>query len=82
MKSTLVPRQPEDKRSEYPCLKILRRLSQVVLFTEPNTGMVIHTLSVLNETGSYSDDWPEEMFNLYNGEVVLSNASSCKVTFS
>ena len=54
----------------YPIVKIKKCLTQVVLFTEPNTGTVIDNFRG-NIKGYSSDEWEEDEF--IDIETILSN---------
>lgn len=46
----------------------------IILFSSPNTGTVVGiTGSRPNKLGSYSKSWAEEVFEIFTGEVKLSN---------
>lgn len=59
----------------YPCLKYLGDTEDerfVVLFTEPDTGVVV-AASKYRKLGE-QDDWDENDFTPFHGTVTLSNA--------
>lgn len=57
---------------EYPCLK-KGSTGVVVLFTEPNKGLVLKSGSTTYKVGNYSDDWNEHSFTLYPNIILISN---------
>lgn len=71
MKSVLVENTGKEPKNEYPVLK--HNGSLVVLFTEPKTGVVVHSPGYNYPVGDYSSKWNESMFDTLDGEVKLSN---------
>lgn len=46
----------------------------IVLFSAPNTGIVVGVSSEsLNKIGAYSESWAESVFMIFEGEVKLRN---------
>jgi hypothetical protein len=69
----------DNKQTTYPCLKQWRRqrtggvIETVVLFTSPNTGTCVYSFNDDNTIGDYLNDWLEDEFIPFDGEVKLSN---------
>lgn len=66
------------KEEHYPCLKeyTVDDLAFVVLFSEPNTGMVVwssrtNSQNTLRAVGDYSSEWDEPRFEPYHGRITL-----------
>lgn len=69
-------------KSNYPCLKIYNNESgcgaYVVLFTEPNSGVVVYSETECikvgdNEKVNDTTCWAEECFTRFDGIIELSN---------
>ena len=45
----------------------------IILFTNPEVGVVMHAGDSAWRVGSYSDDWIMANFSYYNGTITLSN---------
>ncbi len=73
-------------KSEFTCTPIANRIYPymgisingdgvlIILFSSPNAGTVVGvTGSRPNKLGSYSKSWAEEVFEIFTGEVKLSN---------
>jgi hypothetical protein len=60
---------------EYPCLKQATDIDgqTIVLFTDYDTGVCVHTTQPENHVGMYSEAWTEEIFLPFNGEVIIKN---------
>ena len=58
---------------EYPKLKICITTERVVLFTSPETGVLVARLNSNKDVGKLSSNWNEGEFTTFNDEVVLSN---------
>lgn len=72
MKSVIVGSEKPNKPA-YPVLKEHGHIGGfIVLFTGPHTGVVVHTESK-TRLGENRDDWAESNYELYSGEVTLSN---------
>lgn len=72
------------KKSPYPCLKtptnttvVTQQHSYVVLFHAPKAGVVVweDQKNSPHRVGSYSGLWAEEMFELFDGAIELTNAT-------
>jgi hypothetical protein len=64
------------KVCQYPCLKMVTNREGstfVVLFSEHQTGMVVHDPHCVNGVGYYSVAWREEDFTPISGAIKLSN---------
>ena len=48
--------------------------TQLVLFTSKNTGILIWSKEK-TDLGHHSDKWSEQLFNVFNGSLILSNES-------
>ena len=59
------------KQPEYPCLKI-SKLGNIVLFTEPETGVRVSTDANYN-IGYFSRSWDMSEFTPFTGSITLSN---------
>jgi hypothetical protein len=81
MKSTAAPCAP--KPIAYPIL--MRYIGPtensgvfIVLFTSPDTGMVVHSTNSSRPVGDHSHDWvgprkSPDWWEVYNGSITLSN---------
>ena len=75
MNSKKIETKKEDSNI-YPCLKYLVRYDLVVLFTDPNCGMVVYCDEAYIDqypVGESRTDWLEDSFNIYDGTIELSN---------
>lgn len=74
MKS-FVKAHTKQEELEYPCLKESNNLEgqTIVLFLDHETGVCVHTTAPEYYVGMYSEDWTEEIFFLFNGEVIIKN---------
>jgi hypothetical protein len=74
MKSFLKPHVKQEEL-KYPCLKESNNLEgqTIVLFTDYDSGICVHTTAPQNYVGMYSEDWMEEIFFPFNGEVIIKN---------
>ncbi len=58
----------------YPCLKIWRKDGTIVLFTKPNTGIpVVNGEIWQGHRAKIHKNWHEENFEIFVGEITLSN---------
>lgn len=56
----------------FPCLGVARQTPDlIVLFSDESKGTVL--TPVANSFGLYREDWNMEDFDLYHGQLVLSN---------
>lgn len=70
-----VTKKDKGKKKElsYPCLKI-HEDGTVILFTDTATGIVLYSPKKdSNFLGQYEDDWCEETFKEYQGQLILEN---------
>ena len=77
MKSILQgPKEEKKQEQEYPCLKISTTTGRVILFSAPQTGVVVH-MAPPNQgsmgVGAYHDGWSENDFEPLKGKIILSN---------
>ncbi len=59
-------------KNDYPCLK-RSELERIVLFIAPRTGYELVGGETPYGFFCYSDDWREDVYELYEGTVELSN---------
>ena len=57
----------------FPCLGQIRSIDVVVLFCEEEMGTIVHSTEEEYETGYYCEMWVMKDFDLYDGEITLSN---------
>ena len=61
MKTTIKKSQPTPERPYYPCVKVNRNADKVgeyvVLFSTPNTGVVIASNAKICPVGLFTDGW-------------------------
>ena len=69
MKATVKAKEKVSKE-EYPILKKCISNGWIVRFTAKNEGMVIKGGC---QFGFLADDWAEENFEVFTGEVILKN---------
>ena len=83
MKSDLKgPKKQKEQKQKYPYLGIHKRLGMVVLFTEKETGVVVHSAKDVRPlgyvTGYKRNDrglpcWAEKDFEPLKGKITLEN---------
>jgi hypothetical protein len=61
------------KESKYPYLGISKD-GLIILFAKQQYGTVINKIEGNHSIGYHSDCWIEEGFELFHGEIVLSNS--------
>ena len=61
-----------DEIVQYPCLQIDKEFEMIVLFKEPYKGTIIHSTDH-NEIGRYDDNFEMEGFEMYVGNIQLTN---------
>jgi hypothetical protein len=66
----------DQKRSEYPRLKISTNLGQIVLFSAPCTGTILDPGNSASVKGEYCTHWLEEWFIDFFGSVTLSETKN------
>jgi hypothetical protein len=67
MKATVTMDTPR----KYPYLGIYTDSGRIVLFTGPNAGVQVS--DVAGAIGLNSNDWTEDDYSVFTGEVTLSN---------
>ena len=72
MKSIFKENSPQSQKTIYPCLKKSRETNVVVLFTSPKIGTRIYSSDEFL-IGNFHQDWSEENFIPFDGEITLSN---------
>lgn len=72
MKSIATPQQDKNEIS-FPCLMITKTHMTIVLFTEPNVGVVVYQNATGHIVGVCKNQWDMSLFEYYNGSVTLSN---------
>jgi hypothetical protein len=71
MESILIQNK-EDRRPEYPCLKVGRNSGSIVLFSAPKKGTVVFAKEKsIHDLGNYSDGWDMNLFEPFDGQVKL-----------
>lgn len=77
MIKTEIVKNISEEKSIYPCLKRSTRNDIIVLFSEKNTGTIVHigpNEKVFSTVGIHETTWGEEVFFIpFNGEVALRN---------
>lgn len=72
MTSKIIEGPKPEPKPEFPCLRVSKTCGQVVLFSAPHKGIVVH------QGGGYvisysSDSWDDYSFTPFTGKVELSN---------
>ena len=76
MKSEICSNRHSKHPTEYPYLgksSVIYHGTSIVLFTSRRTGVVVHSTNANNPVGMLSDCWSEDLFDEYDGQVILSN---------
>jgi hypothetical protein len=64
-----------EKTKAYPYLGICQDNGSIVLFTAPDTGMLLHKGCSAWPVGEYEDDgWREEDFEVFQGSLTMENS--------
>ena len=71
MKSVVVETRVK-RELDYPCLMKAKSNGFIVLFTNVNTGVIIDGKNIWS-IGHYSKNWPEGLFEVFEGSITLSN---------
>lgn len=67
--------EKEEENIKFPILMEFVNHSPkfIVLFSQPNCGMVVSSENSTHNLGSYRTDWRMELFNPFKGKVTLFN---------
>lgn len=74
MISTIVPKEKQPKKPEYPCLKQGKTRKLVIFFIGAKIGIVLYAgKDVPYEFGYYNTAWDMSYFTPFEGELLLKN---------
>jgi len=67
--------QNEKNGHDYPRLMVMTNYStEVVLFVSDNCGTLVNSCNIYDlKIGDYSNNWNMALFEIFNGEVLISN---------
>ena len=77
MISTIVTKEKQPKKPEYPCLKQSINSKKIVLFKEARKGTVVFNAKQITSdcasVGAFAPDWIMDNFIPFKGELLLKN---------